>query len=571
MAHDDNEVYSNLTENRGQKKGNWTAYLFICCITVCLSSFIFGYNIGVTNLPTPLIKAFFTSRYNPEYLANVNKFHEANNSVANLTSEIAGHVERNQTVRAEERRALNELVQELEKQLVERREELSQLNSTVLQKTAEVNDLNIFLWTITTSLFVVGGMFGAFGSKYILDTLGRKKGILFNYIFSLLGAIACYLAPGLNSPECIMVGRFLYGIQGGATCGLIPTYLAEISPVELRGATGVLHQLCLTVGILMAQVLGFRQLLGVSSCWHYLLAVPIIPTVVGAIVLLVFFPESPKALLINNRDEDSAAKALRRLRNKANVNEEMELFRIEQRENSSDEAISIIQLFTTADLRWPLITGIVLQLAQQLCGINAIFFYSDGIFRRANIGSDEIQYAVFFTGFINVICTILVVPLIDKLGRKPLLLLPMAIMIVDFLVLTALLVYQDYSFYFSYASVVCIIIFIMCFAFGLGPIPFLYVAECFRQDARSAALAVCMFVNWTANLALTLSFEYMAKYLGSYVFLVFLVIVLIAALIILKKVPETKGRKIEEIMEFFTGRKSRYDESSGKLMANSKV
>ena len=124
---------------------------------------------------------------------------------------------------------------------------------------------NTLLWTITTSLFVVGGMIGAFSSKFFLDFFGRKKGILVHYIFSISGAILVFIAPLINSPECVMVSRFLYGIQGGLTCGLVPTYLAEISPSGLRGATGVIHQLCLTIGILVAQVLGFRQILGILS------------------------------------------------------------------------------------------------------------------------------------------------------------------------------------------------------------------------------------------------------------------------------------------------------------------
>ncbi len=108
----------------------------------------------------------------------------------------------------------------------------------------------------------------------------------------------------------------------------------------------------------------------------------------------------------------------------------------------------------------------------------------------------------------------------------------------------------------------------------LGPIPFLYVAECFRQDARSAALAICMFTNWVANLVLTLAFPYLAKLLGSYVFLVFTVIVAFAVIIIIKKVPETKNRSVEEIMAYFEGKKNPFknEESTGKLMsANTKV
>jgi hypothetical protein len=287
----------------------------------------------------------------------------------------------------------------------------------------------------------------------------------------------------------------------------------------------------------VAQTLGFRQLLGIASLWHLLLALPFVPGVLGAVGLLLFFPETPRALLLNNGDENAAREALSRLRNTREVGDEMEQMLSEKNSSKSDqEHVSIVKLFTLPELRWPLMTGLALQLAQQLCGINAVFFYSESIFRRAAIQDEHIQYAVFATGLINVVCTVVCVPLIDKLGRKPLLVYPMLVIIVDFLLLTAFLVLQPRGMIFSYLSIVCIIVFIVCFALGLGPIPFIYVAECFRQDARSAALAICMFTNWVANLLLTLTFPYLAQLLTNYVFLVFAAIVAITLLVIVKKV-----------------------------------
>lgn len=176
------------------------------------------------------------------------------------------------------------------------------------QKIESQEGTNTFLWTITTAMFVVGGMVGAFASKYVADFFGRKKGIMFHHLFTLIGSVLAFIAPIINRPECIIVSRFVYGVQGGMACGLIPTYLSEISPAALRGATGVMNQLGITVGILVSQTLGFRQILGTASCWNYLLALPIVPAAFGVICLLLFFPESPRALLINNRDEESAKK-----------------------------------------------------------------------------------------------------------------------------------------------------------------------------------------------------------------------------------------------------------------------
>ena len=180
--------------------------------------------------------------------------------------------------------------------------ELAELKSNL----DKVENVNTLLWTAANTLFVIGGMVGAITSKYVAEFFGRKKGILFHYIFILLGALLVVIAPYVNSPECVIISRFLFGIQGGMCCGLIPTYLSEVSPVDLRGATGVLHQLCVTVGILVAQLLGFRQLMGVESMWHFLLAIPIIPSLIGGLALLLFFSETPRALLTTNKDEDTA-------------------------------------------------------------------------------------------------------------------------------------------------------------------------------------------------------------------------------------------------------------------------
>ena len=119
-----------------------------------------------------------------------------------------------------------------------------------------------YLKVIINCSFVVGGMIGAFTSKYVLDIFGRKIGLVLNGLFSISGGIFVVMAPYVNSPVCVIASRFLFGIQGGMACSLVPTYLSEISPSALRGRTGVMAQLFITLGILAGQILGFRELLG---------------------------------------------------------------------------------------------------------------------------------------------------------------------------------------------------------------------------------------------------------------------------------------------------------------------
>jgi MFS family permease len=159
-------------------------------------------------------------------------------------------------------------------------------------------------WAVLNALFTVGGMLGAIGSKYIMDFLGRKQGILFHNLFSLSGALLVILAPYVRSPVCLFLSRFLFGVQSGATCSITPTYINEISPKELRGQTGVLPQLGIVTGILLAQVLGFKELLGTDSYWQFLLATPLVPALLSSLFIFLFFPESPSELL--KEDEHKA-------------------------------------------------------------------------------------------------------------------------------------------------------------------------------------------------------------------------------------------------------------------------
>ena len=140
---------------------------------------------------------------------------------------------------------------------------------------------------------------------------------------------------------------------------------------------------------------------------------------------------------------------------------------------------------------------------------------------------------------VNVIATIICVPIIDSLGRKPLLIYPMIFMIIDFVCLIICLTFKESIKALSYLTVVCIILFVVSFAVGLGPIPFIYTAECFRQNARSSAMALSTFMNWSAGLVLTLIFPFMLELVQQYVFCIFAGVVAFALLVIISKVTET--------------------------------
>lgn len=418
----------------------------------------------------------------------------------------------------------------------------------------KLDTLGHILWGITNSLFVIGGLTGALTSKYVLDSFGRKNGILFHYLFSIIGSIFIFIPPYLHmskfGPILLKLGRFFQGIQGGMSCNLIPTYLSEIAPSSLRGETGVIHNLFLTLGLLCTQFLGFDAVLGTSERWHFLLAFPFLPAVIGGILLFFFFDDTPKYLLFERSDEPAAIKSLQKLRNTDNVSSELTKMYVEGSEMSSMKSKGIFEVIKSKELRWPLLSGIILQFAQQFCGLNAIFFYSRLIMEKTGIDGDFIQIGVLLTGLTNVLFTLLCVKLVDRLGRKPLLLVTMITMTIDLIFLTIFLQFTENKICAGMA-LACIIIFIICFAGGLGPIPFIFVAESFKQNSRSSAMSICVFSNWFSNLFLTLLFPILIEVLAGYVFVISTVLVGLVTLYVAKWIPETKGRSADEIHKIF--------------------
>lgn len=426
--------------------------------------------------------------------------------------------------------------------------------------------------------FVLGGLVGALTSKHVMDRFGRKHSIIFHLLFSIAGSIALFMASRFASsqacvnifeadfakvpastkigPLFLKLGRFLQGIQGGLSCSLIPTYLSEIAPSKLRGQTGVIHNLFLTLGLLCAQFLGFEDLLGNCTKWPYLLALPLLPAVVGVLVLLVFFEESPKYLFFEKEDEGAAIKVLMKLRDMSDVSAEMQRMYEEKRDmNNQTSVMSVSQVLKARELRWPLLSGIVLQMAQQMCGINAVFFYSRAIFEKAGVLPDYIEVFVLLTGITNVLCTLACGMLVDRVGRKRLLVTTMSLMAVDLFLLTTFIRFSHNSIC-SLLALFCIFIFIVCFGIGLGPIPYIFVAESFKQNSRSSAMSICTFNNWFWNLVLILAFPILLKLLSGYVFVIFNAIVIATAIFVAFSIPETKGKTPEEIQCYFNGNKS---------------
>ncbi|KAK9869885.1 hypothetical protein WA026_003606 [Henosepilachna vigintioctopunctata] len=406
------------------------------------------------------------------------------------------------------------------------------------------------LWSIIISIYCVGGMVGGLITGFVSEKLGRKIGLLFSNVFIVLAAICTATAKSADSIELVIASRFLTGINAGLNAGVTPMYLSEISPTNLRGAVGSVYQLVITISILVSQVLGIRVVFGTADSWPILLTLILIPCVFQ-LCTFPFCPESPKFLLISRGQEVQAQRALEWLRCTHDVHDEMEQMKSESEAMKLAPKVGLTDLILNSSLRQPLIISLMVMLAQQLSGINAVINFSTDIFKTAGLSDDASTGATMAVGLVNVMMTFVSMVLIEKAGRKTLLMGGFAGMAVSAVFLTIALEFANKS---SVASVFCIIfviLFIIMFATGPGSIPWFLVSELFNQSARPTAASIAVFTNWFANFLVGLGFLPIKDAIGSYVFIIFIVLQLLFLLFIYKKVPETKNKSIEEISALF--------------------
>ncbi|XP_063291389.1 solute carrier family 2, facilitated glucose transporter member 3-like [Pelobates fuscus] len=414
------------------------------------------------------------------------------------------------------------------------------------------------LWSLSVAIFSVGGMVGSLSVGYVANRFGRRNSMLLVNVTALLGGALMALSKLAWSPEMLIIGRFIIGIFSGFCTGLVPMYIGELAPTRLRGALGTLNQLGIVVGILIAQIFGLRFILGSEHLWPLLLGITCLLSIIQC-ALLPFCPESPRYLLIIKGKTEEAEEILKRLRGTQDVVSDINEMKEEGERMAQEKPVSFVELFRSRQYRQPIIISIVLQLSQQLSGINAVFYYSTSIFEEARI--PQPVYATIGVGIINTVFTVVSLFLVERAGRRTLHLIGLGGMAVCAVIMTIALKLGEQILGWNYVSIVAIFGFVALFEVGPGPIPWFIVAELFSQGPRPAAMAVSGCSNWTANFLVGMLFPYAAIGCGPYVFLIFVVLLIIFFIFTFFKVPETRGRTFEEIAKDFQSSK---DDSTAK-------
>ncbi|MBZ3880222.1 Solute carrier family 2, facilitated glucose transporter member 3 [Sciurus carolinensis] len=414
------------------------------------------------------------------------------------------------------------------------------LNYTLEERLEDLPSTTLLtsLWSLSVAIFSVGGAI-----KCFVNLLALAGGCLMGF---------CKIA------EAVEMGRLIIGLFCGFCTGFVPMYIGEVSPTALRGAFGTLNQLGIVIGILVAQIFGLEFILGSEERWPVLLGLTIIPAILQSIALPLC-PESPRFLLINRKEEENAKRILQRLWGTQDVNQDILEMKEESVRMSQEKQVSELQLFRSSNYQQPILISIVLQLSQQLSGINAVFYYSTGIFKDA--GVEEPIYATIGAGVVNTIFTVVSLFLVERAGRRTLHMIGLGGMAVCSIMMTISLLLKDEYDSMSFVCITAILVYVAFFEIEPGPIPWFIVAELFGQGPRPAAMAVAGCSNWTSNFLVGLLFPSAAVYLGAYVFLVFATFLIMFLIFTFFKVPETRGRTFEDITRAFEGQVNEFNRS----------
>ncbi len=400
--------------------------------------------------------------------------------------------------------------------------------------------LNPTMQGVATSAVLVGATLGAACAGILSDRFGRKRVILVVALLFVIGALGSALAPSLGM---LIAARIVVGIAIGVASMLTPLYLAEIAPKQQRGAIVSLNQFCITFGILVSYLADYA-LTGAADNWRWMLGLGMVP---GAILFfgMLTLPESPRWLAGLGRMEEARA-ALGHMRESGEVEAELAELRTDLRQESGKIA-PWSALFEKRG-RTPLIIGVALAVFQQVTGINTVIYYAPIIFQSAGLSSASVSIlATAGVGLVNVIMTVVAMRLMDRAGRRALLLVGLAGMIVMLLTLSAGFALGSKG-AVAYITVGSVALYVGFFAIGLGPVFWLLISEIFPLSVRGRGMCVATVSNWGSNFVVALVFPGVVAALGSATaFFIFAVLSLGALGFTYTMVPETKGRSLEEI------------------------
>jgi SP family galactose:H+ symporter-like MFS transporter len=401
--------------------------------------------------------------------------------------------------------------------------------------------LSVFPQELVVAVVLAGAAVGALTGGRLADLLGRRITLVITSLVFIAGAIICATAVSLSM---LIAGRIIVGLGIGVACSTVPMYISEVSPAHARGWQVSLFQLAITVGILAAYLVDYAY--AESGSWRWMLGLAAVP---GAILGLgmIFLPESPRWLARRGRAE-RARSVLQRIRGTADIDAEIQEIRDSLQHSEAHGQWSDLLAPT---LRPALVIGLGLAIFQQITGINTVIYYAPTIIQTAGIPSASgAILATAGIGLVNVVMTLVSMWLIDRVGRRPLLLTGIAGMAVSLGVLGLAFHLHSSHGTLAWVAVITLMAYVAFFAISLGPIFWLLISEIYPLKIRGLAQGTAAGTNWSFNLLVSITFLTLLQALGATrTFWLYGLLAVAAWFFSYYLVPETKGRTLEEIEE----------------------
>ena len=394
---------------------------------------------------------------------------------------------------------------------------------------------------IVVSSVLLGSLAGAAIGGALADRLGRRKLLIVTAIVFGCGAIGAALAPGT---AWLIAARLVAGVAIGIASFVAPLYISEIAPVTIRGKLVSINQVALTSGIVISYLIDYA--FAGSQAWRWMFALAVVPAVAFGIGL-IFIPNSPRWLIARGHS-DQAKAVLQKIRSPDQVEGELNQIQesVGQQKGSWSELLSPV-------LRSAMIVGVGLAIAQQITGINTVIYYAPTILKFAGLSSAPAAIlASVGVGIVNVVFTLIAMQLIDRVGRRPLLMVSLAGMAVSLFVLGLAFSLPQFAGSLGWIAVGSLMAYVGSFAVGLGPVFWLILSEIYPLSIRGRAMSIGTIANWSANLIVALSFLTLTQVLGKpATFWLYGLVTIGAWLFAFFLVPETKGKTLEQIEAHF--------------------
>ncbi len=390
------------------------------------------------------------------------------------------------------------------------------------------------------ALLTIGCLIGALFTGNFTKKYGRKKVMMFTAVLYIISALGCAFA---ESSAVLIVFRVLSGLAVGATSVIGPMYISEISPAHNRGRLVSMNQFAITIGIVLAYIFDYILIGFGDDSWRYMLAVPALFGLLYLIFILISFPESPRWLIANGK-KDEAILVMRKIGGEKLINSELAEMEKTIAEEQKKKKLAISELFRGKTGKIVAI-GTLIAAFQQITGINAVIMFAPDIFQAAGSAKGDSMMQAMIVGMVNFLMTIFALWLVDKKGRKTLLLWGAVGMIVSLAYLT-----WEFSKPVQYGPGVlaALLVYISFFAASFAPVMWVIISEIYPNRIKGLAMSFSTAISWLCTFLTVYFAPVIQGALGlNYLFAIFGIFSVIAFVFVKIWIPETKGKSLEQI------------------------